>query len=220
MSAEAALATGQLLLDAGETAQALESFRMAARAGDARGLTMLGRAAERGWGMPPDARKAGAWYRRAARSGEPWAMFNLADLHLRGEGVSLDPVEAARLYADAARHGLLQALNMLGMIAETGACGRPDPTAAQAYYAAAAERGDPWGQFNLARQLLAASRMAEALPWLDRALACRLPGFQAAVARALSLSQHPELRRRFALARDHASSPAASLSSRTSELPR
>lgn len=196
MSAEAALATGQLLLEAGEAEQALESFRMAARAGDARGLTMLGRAAERGWGMAPDPRQAAAWYRRAAAGGDPWAMFNLADLHLRGEGVPRDPAEATRLYAEAARRGLLQALNMLGMLAETGAAGPPDTAAALAYYTASAGRGDPWGQFNLARCLLDADRLSEALVWLDRALGCHVAGFHAAVAAALAGAGHPELRRR------------------------
>lgn len=211
MSAEAALATGQLLLESGQAAQALESFRMAARAGDARGLTMLGRAAERGWGMTPEPRQAAGWYRRAAAGGEPWAMFNLADLHLRGEGVPRDAAEATRLYADAARGGLLQALNMLGMLAETGAAGPADPAAAAAYYTAAAERGDCWGQFNLARLLLAEDRLPEALPWLDRALARGVPGFHAAVAEALSTARHPQLRRRAAQARAAArSSPMTS----------
>ena len=198
MSTDAALATGQLLLEAGEAGQALESFRMAARAGDPRGLTMLGRAAERGWGIASDARQAAGWYRRAAAAGEPWAMFNLADLHLRGEGVPRDPAEATRLYADAARGGLLQALNMLGMLAETGAAGAPDTAAAMAYYTASAERGDCWGQFNLARHLVADGRLAEALAWLDRALACHVPGFHAVVAKALAEAEHPELRRRAA----------------------
>lgn len=201
MSADAALAAGQLLLEAGQAADALESFRMAGRAGDPRGLTMLGRAAERGWGMNPDLRQAAHWYRRAAAGGDPWAMFNLADLHLRGEGVDRDPAEAMRLYADAARKGLLQALNMLGMLAESGAAGAPDAAAARAYYAASAERGDPWGQFNLARHLLDEGRLAEALAWLDRALACQVSGFHAAVATALSGADHPELRRRAELAR-------------------
>ncbi len=201
MSAEAALATGQLLLEAGEAVQALESFRMAARAGDSRGLTMLGRAAERGWGMAPDPAQAAGWYRRGAEAGDPWAMFNLADLHLRGEGVPRDPAEATRLYAEAARAGLLQALNMLGMLAETGAAGPPDPAAALTYYTAAAERGDAWGQFNLARHLIAEGRLPEALDWLDRALVCRVSGFHAAVAEALSAADHPELRRRAEMAR-------------------
>lgn len=201
MSADAALATGQLLLEAGEAGQALESFRMAARGGDPRGLTMLGRAAERGWGMASDPAQAAGWYRRAAEAGDAWAMFNLADLHLRGEGVPRDPAEATRLYAEAARAGLLQALNMLGMLAETGAAGPPDAGAALTYYTAAAERGDPWGQFNLARHLIAEERLPEALGWLDRALVCRVSGFHAAVAKALSAADHPELRRRADLAR-------------------
>lgn len=210
MSADAALATGQLLLEAGEGGQAIESFRMAARAGDPRGLTMLGRAAERGWGMVPDADQAAGWYRRAAAAGDPWAMFNLADLCLRGEGVPRDPAEATRLYADAARAGLLQALNMLGMLAETGAAGPHDPAAALTYYTASAEGGDPWGQFNLARHLIAGGRVPEALDWLDRALDCRVSGFHAAVAEALSGITHPGVRRRAKLAR----SLAASLSGR------
>lgn len=201
MSAEAALATGQLLLEAGHAEEALESFRMAGRAGDPRGLTMLGRAAERGWGTAADLRQAAQWYRRAAAGGEPWAMFNLADLHLRGEGVDRDPAEAMRLYADAARGGLLQALNMLGMLSETGAVGKPDMAAAVAYYTASAERGDPWGQFNLARHLLAKGQLTAALSWLDRALACHTAGFHAAIAEALAQERHPELRRRAAQAR-------------------
>nr|WP_255440631.1 tetratricopeptide repeat protein [Paracoccus sp. MC1854] len=171
---------------------------------------MLGRAAERGWGMVPDAVQAAGWYRRAAAAGDPWAMFNLADLYLRGEGVPRDPAEATRLYADAARRGLLQALNMLGRLAETGAAGPRDPSAALAYYTASAERGDPWGQFNLSRHLIAEGRLPEALDWLDRALGCRISGFHAAVAEALSGVDYPDLCRRAELAR----SLAAPLSGR------
>nr|WP_254368175.1 hypothetical protein [Paracoccus sp. Z118] len=135
-------------------------------------------------------------------------MFNLADLHLRGEGVPRDPAEALRLYADAARGGLLQALNMLGMLAETGAAGPSDAGAAMAYYTASAERGDCWGQFNLARHLLADGKFAEALAWLDRALASHVPGLHAAVAEALTEAQHPDLRRRAAHAAALAAMPA------------
>ena len=87
-------------------------------------------------------------------------------------------------------------------------CG-PDAGAALTYYTASAERGDPWGQFNLARLLVAADRLPEALAWLDRALGCHLSGFHAAVADALAEAPHPELRRRAARARALAAAPAA-----------
>ncbi|MDB5382747.1 MAG: sel1 repeat family protein [Rhodospirillales bacterium] len=60
---------GQALLDAGDPGGALAWFRIAAKAGDAMGLNMLGRCHEMGWGVVADAAEALGWYRRAAEAG-------------------------------------------------------------------------------------------------------------------------------------------------------
>ncbi|MDO5622496.1 MAG: tetratricopeptide repeat protein [Paracoccus sp. (in: a-proteobacteria)] len=176
-AATAALTLAQVDLDAGRYTQALESLRMAARSGDGAALNMLGRCAERGWGMDPDPAQAAGYYRKAILTGEPWAMFNLAELHLRGEGVLRDPAAARDLYAQAARKGLLQALNMLGMLAE-------DEAEARAYFRAGAEGGDPWAMFNHACALAADGQQAEARDWIARSRKDAPPGYLAMLDRA------------------------------------
>lgn len=184
-AARAALALGQMLLNSGDAPAAIESFRMAARSGEAMALTMLGRIHDRGWGVAPDPVQAADWFRRAVDAGEAWAMFNLADLHLSGRGVTRDTATAHALYAKAAQHGHVQALNMLGMLAESGS--DPDPAdTAEEYFRAGAEAGDPWAMFNLARRMIETGHIESALGWLERSLNRGFPEYWRAMAAGLA----------------------------------
>lgn len=187
---EAQLALGQSALDRGEPAAALEWFRTAARAGDARAFNMVGRCHERGWGVPAAPARAARYYRKAANLGDGWALFNLADLHFRGLGVPRDLPAAYRLYVAASQAGIAKALNMLGLCHEGGHAVAADTAAARALFQAAGEAGDCWGAFNLARLLLAEGKRVEACLWLERALQSGFADFFRAMADALR--GHPD----------------------------
>lgn len=166
---EAALALGQIYLDDDKPAQAIESFQRAARDGNAAALNMLGRIHERGWGVEPDPAVAAAYFTKAANANDVWAMFNLADLYLLGRGVAQSDAKAHHLYASAASLGHSKSLNMLGIMAEEGR-GPDTSSRAQAYFLAAAKAGDVWAQFNLARRMIDAKQIAQAIPWLELSL--------------------------------------------------
>lgn len=190
--ADTLLALGQSCLDRGEGEQAFAWFRSAARGGDARAITMLGRCLEHGWGVPTDPVQAAAHYRKAADLGDGWALFNLADLHCRGVGVPADDEAAYRLYAAAASKGIAKALNMLGLFHESGRAVPADDAAARALFKAAAEGGDCWGRFNYARTLLFDGLQDEALRWFRLALDSGFPDFYRSMAAALA--PHPDPR--------------------------
>ena len=93
---QAQLLLGQMHVDRGWLAEAFPYFEAAARSGHPVAVNMLGRAYERGWGVPRNPAQAAAYFETAAARGETWAMFNLADLLLLGDGV---PKNRARLPA-------------------------------------------------------------------------------------------------------------------------
>ncbi|WP_372395033.1 tetratricopeptide repeat protein [Azospirillum sp. HJ39] len=192
--ADTLLALGQSCLDRGEGDRAVAWFRSAARGGDARAITMLGRCHERGWGVPADPCRAAAHYRKAADLGDGWAMFNLADLHCRGIGVPADDEVAYRLYAASASKGNAKALNMLGLFHESGRAVPADGNSARALFRAAAESGDCWGRFNHARMLLQDGSEEEALIWFRRALDSGFPDFYRGMAAALAPHPNPRIR--------------------------
>lgn len=192
--ADTLLALGQSCLDRGEGDRAVTWFRSAARGGDARAITMLGRCLEHGWGIQADPCQAAAHYRKAADLGDGWAMFNLADLHCHGIGVPADDEAAYRLYAASASRGNAKALNMLGLFHESGRAVPADHGAARALFRAAAEGGDCWGRFNHARMLLRDGSAEEALRWFRLALDSGFPDFYRSMAAALAPHPDPRIR--------------------------
>jgi hypothetical protein len=185
---------GQALLDAGDPGGALAWFRIAAKAGDAMGLNMLGRCHEMGWGVVADAAEAVGWYRRAAEAGLDWGQYNLAGLLWRGAGTIADRPAALGWYRLAAAQGHAKSLNILGRFLEEGWEAAPDPRAAAALYARAAEGGDFRGQFNLATLLLAEGRVADAAAWFRRAVQGGTPAFRSGMKARLLGREEPELR--------------------------
>lgn len=175
--ADAQLALGQMALDRGEMVAALEWFRAAGRSGDRRAWNMLGRCAERGWGMARDAKAAARYFQKAADMGDAWSMFNLADLLVRGDGVARDPNAALALYVEAARLGHVKSLNMIGLLYEDGHLGAAETHQARAFFKAGAEGGDCWAQFNYARHLIEDGAISEALVWLEKSLDTGFPNF-------------------------------------------
>lgn len=190
---EAELALGQMLLDQGRAADALESFRAAAFSGDGRALNMMGQLYEHGHLGQPNFQVAGQYYFKAAEKGDVWGMFNLADLHLRGQGVARDPEAAYALYTEAASRGHSKSLNMLGLIHEDGLLGPSDPEAARAFYRAGAAQGDCWAQFNLGRMALQAGAVDPALSAFQDSLQSGFPAFWLMLSGELSSDADPRL---------------------------
>ncbi|GGF54623.1 hypothetical protein GCM10007301_12670 [Azorhizobium oxalatiphilum] len=211
---EAQLALGQVALERGDHAAALDWFGIAARNGDARGYNMLGRCHERGWGVPVDAVKAVAYFRHAADLGDDWGLFNLADALARGAGCARDDAAAYDLYVQAARKGQVRALNMLGLFHEEGRAVALDLATARQFFRAGAEGGDPWAQFNLARSLMAEGNKTEGVAWLERSLVDGFPVYWQSLWESLLGAADPALRAlaegaRARLAGTTASAPAS-----------
>lgn len=100
---------------AGRSAEAMPVLTAAAAAQDPRAMSLLGTAAEMGWGGPVDMEAAIDWYERAAALGYPRAMYNLGWIYRYGEGgVTPDPKRARTEYARAA------ALDYVPALAEYG----------------------------------------------------------------------------------------------------
>ncbi len=153
----------------------------AARDHDVEAANMVGRCYENGWGVPVDMAQAAVWYRRAAERGDAWAQYNLGHLLLDGNGVARDHDAAFAWYSRAAAQGHARALNLVGRCHEHGWGTKRDPRAAVIAYRQSAEGGYFRGQYNYATLLLAAGRRAEALDWLQRAVANGPPTLEARV---------------------------------------
>ncbi len=195
---EAQTSLGQMLLDGrgtpADAAAARRWFSVAARAGHAPAANMLGRCLERGWGGALDYPAAAHWYRQAAEAGLDWGQYNLANMLLRGRGVDRDVRQAFDWFAAAADQDHAKSINLVARFLEEGWIGPPDLTQAAAWYRRAAEGGDFRGQYNLASVLAQTGRIAEAVPWFERAGATGSRDFQRLAADQLLARQEPALR--------------------------
>jgi TPR repeat protein len=195
---EAQTTLGQALLDGrGTPADARAArrwFALAAQTGYAPAANMLGRCLERGWGGGQDFPKAAQHYRQAADSGLDWGQYNLANLLLRGRGVARDLRQAFDWFAAAAVQHHAKSINLVARFLEEGWIGPPDLPGAAAWYRRAAEGGDFRGQYNLASLLVQSGRVAEAVPWFERAGAAGSRDFQRLAADQLLAQQDQALR--------------------------
>jgi len=191
---EAQTTLGQALLDGrgtpADAGAARRWFALAARAGYAPAANMLGRCLERGWGGDQDFPRAAQCYRQAAESGLDWGQYNLANMLLRGRGVARDLRQAFTWFAAAAAQNHAKSINLVARFLEEGWIGPPDLPGAAAWYRRAAEAGDFRGQYNLASLLAQSGRVAEAVPWFERAGAAGSRDFQRLAAD--QLLAHPD----------------------------
>ena len=169
-------------------------YTLAASAGHALAMNMVGRCHELGRGTPVDEALAAAWYRKAAASGLDWGMYNLANLVATGRGVRRNAAEAFALYCRAATLGHAKSMNLVGRHYEEGWQVAADPRVALHWYRRSAEAGDFRGQASFAAILTQAGRIDEAAAWLRRAAGTGTPAFLARLGDELRGSQHAVLR--------------------------
>ena len=99
------LAEGAAAYEAGDYAEAAQTWRPLAEDGDALAQFNLGLLHETGRGVAEDPAQAAGWYERAARQGMVRAQYNLALLHQVGRGVPQDVAQALFWLEVAARFG-------------------------------------------------------------------------------------------------------------------
>lgn len=206
---EAQLLLGQMYLDNSDFSRAFEMFSIAARSGRPRALNMLGRAYDRGWGVPRNVFLAVKYFEVAAQDGDGWAEFNLGDIYLTGDGLPADPVRAYGHYIIAAQKGVAKALNMLGLMHEQGICGSPDPEGARQFFEAAGEGGDCWACFNMGRLILDKNDVELAAHWFERSLSLGFSEYWQCLETFLKDAGAPVLRRIAAEARHRQSAGKA-----------
>lgn len=145
---------------------ALRWFKLAAGAGDAAALNMVGRCYEVGWGVPQDPEEAVRWFRLAADKNYCWAQYNLGKLLARGHGGNRDPKVALQLLVRAARQHVSKGMNMLGRYREQAGERRK----AMLWYRWAAARGCFRGQFHYGRYLAEMGRIDDGIHWIQTSL--------------------------------------------------
>jgi TPR repeat protein len=127
----------------GRAEQALPVLHATAEAGDPRALSLLGTAAERGWGGPVDMTAAVQWYERAADLGYPRAMYNLGWIFRYGDGgIMPDPQRARAEYARAAALDYSPATAEYGDMLFRGQGGPADVDLGLVYLRMGAQMGD------------------------------------------------------------------------------
>jgi TPR repeat protein len=101
-----AYAAGERLFRAGQSAEALASYRAAAELGHPEATLAAARMLDAGAGVSQDRVEAARLYRRAAESGNPAAMGRLGEILDEGTGgVPQDPAEGLRWIRHAAESG-------------------------------------------------------------------------------------------------------------------
>jgi uncharacterized protein len=146
--------------------KAVEWYRMAAEAGDAKAQTDLGELYEREQAVQ-NLEEALHWYRKAAETYGP-AMAELAHLHATGTGVPQDYDEAAKWYRKAVERDGYSGQYELGLLYEQGLGVAQDRDKAMEFYYGAATRNNADAQ----RRLFALYEADLALPSdLDKVIA-------------------------------------------------
>jgi TPR repeat protein len=105
---------------AGDYAEALRGYRLAAEEGDPWAQYMLGFMYQNRKGVPQDYAEAARWYRLAGEGGNLPAQVSLGFIYEAGEGVVQDYAEALRWYRLAAERGDSWAQYMLGLMYGNG----------------------------------------------------------------------------------------------------
>ncbi len=152
----------------------LDDYTRAATSGESEAQYYLGYVYLNGEGVKKDLPRAVGWLKKAADAGEPRAEYALGLLHMTGGGVPKD-LDAARKWM-----GLAATWNLPEARAALAELDRLQQTQTSSDLHARAQRGEAAAQYQLAKQLMAsktpaASDLAQARDWLERAAAHRHP---------------------------------------------
>jgi len=105
---------------AGDWADALKVLRPLAEQGNSEAQRQLGKAYQRGQGVPQDYSTAVTWYRKAAEQGNADSQVNLGVVYALGQGVPQDYSTAVAWFRKAAEQGNSGAQSNLGLAYQLG----------------------------------------------------------------------------------------------------
>jgi len=127
---------------AGRSSDGVTMLRRAADRGFAMAQYRLAKLYERGEGVPADLAVARQWTERAAAAGNRRAMHDLGVYFARGEGAPLDEAAAFRWFRQAAELGVADSQYNLGVLYQQGRGVNASPTEAMFWFLVAARQGD------------------------------------------------------------------------------
>jgi len=127
---------------AGRTAEGVTMLRRAADRGFPMAQYRLAKLYERGEGVPADLTIARQWTERAAAAGNRRAMHDLGVYFARGEGAPLDEAAAFRWFRQAAELGVADSQYNLGVLYQQGRGVNASPSEALFWFLVAARQGD------------------------------------------------------------------------------
>ena len=127
----------------GRRDEAVDLYRKAADAGDARAMVSLGLILESGDGVAKDLVAANALYEKAAARGSADGAINLAVALMSGKGAEKNVTRAAGLLRTASQGGSAIATYDLGVLAQQGSVGKP--AEALDFFQKSSSLGDPRG---------------------------------------------------------------------------
>lgn len=129
-------------ISAGRTAEGVTMLRRAADRGFAMAQYRLAKLYERGEGVPADLTIARQWTERAAGAGNRRAMHDLGVYFARGEGAPLDEAAAFRWFRQAAELGVADSQYNLGVLYQQGRGVNASASEALFWFMVAARQGD------------------------------------------------------------------------------
>ncbi|MEZ5970372.1 MAG: hypothetical protein R3C31_01015 [Hyphomonadaceae bacterium] len=129
-------------ISAGRTAEGVTMLRRAADRGFAMAQYRLAKLYERGEGVPADLTIARQWTERAAGAGNRRAMHDLGVYFARGEGAPLDEAAAFRWFRQAAELGVADSQYNLGVLYQQGRGVNASVSEALFWFMVAARQGD------------------------------------------------------------------------------
>lgn len=127
---------------AGRTAEGVTMLRRAADRGFPMAQYRLAKLYERGEGVPADLTIARQWTERAAAAGNRRAMHDLGVYFARGEGAPLDEAAAFRWFRQAAELGVADSQYNLGVLYQQGRGVNASASEALFWFLVAARQGD------------------------------------------------------------------------------
>jgi len=104
----------------GSLGKEIQILQKKADEGDLRAIRNLGVAYNDGKAVPPDPKKAFAFYQKASSGGSSWAMNATAWFYLEGKGVTKDATRAYELYLQSALQGNENGQSQVGWMLREG----------------------------------------------------------------------------------------------------
>ena len=192
VSAQADVAEGLELLNAGDVSAAAEEFAAAYEAGDGEGAFYLGRLFELGLGTEQDEMRAANLYSAAAEGGSAKAQVRLGLMYHEGRILLRDYDEGTRLLCQAAEAGDADGQLNCGLAYRAGRGVAADDVRALSYWQQAADQGNILAMNVLGQTALDSGNLEDAATYLKQSADLGNAGGMYEYAKLLMIGASPD----------------------------